>query len=265
MRGFSALPTVAGLLLGVFVMRPALAADIQAESGEWKFSVAPYAWAAGISGDVGLFGREPIDLDLEFSDILHDLKFAAMGVVEAHNGTVGLFGDVMYVNIDADEDIDGPELGIPVDVEAEVKTKNIAATLMGEYRILAEDATTFDLMAGIRVWHVNTDISVRVEVGGAELAQFSGDDGSTWVDPMIGFKTKINTEMPLYFTAWGMIGGAGIGSDLAWDMMGGIGYQWTTGFSTVVGYRALGVDYKSDGFVFDVVEQGAFIGGIFSF
>ena len=97
------------------------------------------------------------------------------------------------------------------------------------------------------------------------LAAFSGDDGATWVDPMVGIKSRIDTGSPLYFTGWGMIGGAGVGSDLSWDVMGGVGYQWTDSFATVLGYRALGVDYRNDGFVYDVTQQGVILGGVFNF
>jgi hypothetical protein len=62
-----------------------------------------------------------------------------------------------------------------------------------------------------------------------------------------------------------MIGGAGVGSDLTWDVMGGLGYQWTEKFSTVLGYRAIGVDYENDGFEWDLTQQGVVFGGVFSF
>ncbi len=82
---------------------------------------------------------------------------------------------------------------------------------------------------------------------------------------MIGVKTRFDTGTPLFITAWGMIGGAGVGSDITWDAMGGLGYQWTESFSTVLGYRALGVDYKNNGFVYDVIQQGVILGGVFRF
>jgi hypothetical protein len=36
-------------------------------------------------------------------------------------------------------------------------------------------------------------------------------------------------------------------------------------FSTLLGYRALGVDYEEDGFVYDVIQDGAVLGGVISF
>ena len=82
---------------------------------------------------------------------------------------------------------------------------------------------------------------------------------------MLGVKSRINTETPFYLTGWGLIGGFGVGSDFNWDVMGGVGYEWTEKFSTVLGYRALGVDYSNDGFVYDVIQQGVAFGGVISF
>ena len=47
--------------------------------------------------------------------------------------------------------------------------------------------------------------------------------------------------------------------------MGGGGYQFTDSFSAVIGYRAAGVDYENDGFVYDVVQHGPILGAVFRF
>lgn len=36
----------------------------------WTFALAPYLWAAGLSGDVVKFGLPAVDVDSSFSDIL---------------------------------------------------------------------------------------------------------------------------------------------------------------------------------------------------
>ena len=62
-----------------------------------------------------------------------------------------------------------------------------------------------------------------------------------------------------------MIGGFGVSSDFTWDVMGGLGYEVSDSISLVAGYRGLGVDYKHDGFVFDVVQDGPILGAVFRF
>src|SRR5262249_48983184 len=101
------LPVLAAILALASMAR---AADVETAppvpsappESEWTVTFAPYFWAAGINGDVGLFGREPVNVDESFSDIFQDLKFGGMAVAEVHNGTWGLFGDVFYVKTEAD-------------------------------------------------------------------------------------------------------------------------------------------------------------------
>ena len=62
-----------------------------------------------------------------------------------------------------------------------------------------------------------------------------------------------------------MIGGFGAGSQLMWDLMGGAGYKFNDTFSLFAGYRAVSVDYSDNGFVYDVVEKGPILAGVFQF
>jgi opacity protein-like surface antigen len=263
------------LLLASGSMMPAVAADLapMPETSEWRFTIAPYAWGVGLSGDVGVFGRGPVEIDIPFSDIIQDLNFAAMAAGEMHNGTWGVFFDVNYTSLSADASKSRVLERVPAsaEVKAEVDVTEFIGTIMGQYRAIDSDQATLDVMAGGRYWNVQNDVSVKATVAGDGPAgivlsrDLSGSDGASWVDPMVGAKARINTSMPVYFTGWGMVGGFGVGSDFSWDVMGGVGYEWTEKFSTVLGYRALGVDYENDGFVFDVVQQGVALGAVFNF
>jgi hypothetical protein len=262
----------ARLFFGAMLMAAAPSAVLAADAeqpiplepaGEWRFSVAPYLWGAGLNGDVGLFGRQPVNIDMSFGDVLDDLRFGGMLVAEMHNGTWGLFGDIIYVKTEADTSAVRTVLGSPVSLDVNVETSSFTGTLMGEYRLYGSDAVSVDLMAGARIWSVDNDIDASLAADGSPVADFSGSDGSTWADPMIGVKARFDTGTPWFFNAWGMIGAGS--SDFSWDVLGGVGYQWNDRFSTVGGYRALGVDYSDDGFVYDVVQHGPYLGAIFNF
>jgi hypothetical protein len=235
------------------------------QDARWSLTIAPYFWMAGLKGDVGLFGREPVALDQSFGDILDDLKFGGMTVMELNNGTWGLFGDLMYIRTKSDTSVSRSVLGVPTRLSASVDTSSFTGTLMGEYRVYSEPIATIDLMAGARIWDVNNDIDIGLTAGGPPLAEFSGSDGDTWVDPMVGAKGRYNIDDSWYLTGWGMIGGFGAGSKFTWDVMGSVGYRYSDRLSFTVGYRALGVDYDNDGFVYDVVEHGPVLGTILRF
>lgn len=259
--------SIAVLVASMWTLAPARSADIEPvpPADEWTFAIAPYLWAAGLQGDIGLFGREPVEVDMNFRDILNDLKFGGMVVGEAHNGTWGVSSDLMYVKTEAEESITRDIQNVPAALSANVTTDSFMGTLMGELRAIETDVITLDVMAGGRLWYVANDISAELKADGSEVANFSGDDSEIWVDPMLGVKTRIDTDSPLYLTAWGMVGGFGAGSDFAWDALGGVGWEWNDWLSTVVGYRALGVDYENDGFVYDVTQQGFFLGAVIRF
>ena len=44
---------------------------------EWTITVAPYFWMAGLDGDVGLFGQDPVEIHESFSDIIQDSSSVA--------------------------------------------------------------------------------------------------------------------------------------------------------------------------------------------
>ena len=59
---------------------------------------------------------------------------------------------------------------------------------------------------------------------------------------------------------WGMIGGFGVGSDLDWDVMGGLGYQWTDSSRRFSATALSASTTTNDGFIYDVIQQGVALG-----
>ena len=110
-----------------------------------------------------------------------------------------------------------------------------------------------------------TRLSVDLDPIGGLLGRTNFSDGDTWVDPMIGAKARLNISDGFYLTGWGLVGGFDVGSDLTWDAMGAVGYEATNSVSLIAGYRALGVDYSSGPFLFDVVESGPIVGASIKF
>ena len=56
---------------------------------EWLVRVAPYLWATSLDGDAEVKGVKA-DVDVPFSDILKDLAFAGMLVVDVQKGRFGV-------------------------------------------------------------------------------------------------------------------------------------------------------------------------------
>lgn len=246
--------SLAALLAGA---GSALAADVvvpEPESG-WTFAVEPYFWAAALDGTIGQFGLPDVQVDATFDDILRNLKFGVMGLAEARNGNFGLFGDVMYVDLSANDNVEARR----IDADVEVTSQTFTTLLAGEYRLIDAEGGSLDLLAGGRLWWVATDIDISGDLN------ISGSDSATWVDPMVGLKGRVYLTPEFFVGAWGMVGGFGVSSDFAWDALGSIGYRISDSISLVAGYRALGVDYERNDFTFDVIEHGPILGAAFTF
>lgn len=227
------------------------------DSSDWTFTAAAYLWASGINGTSGVFGFQPQDIDVSFGDILEHLDMAFMGMGEARNGPFSLGMDLMYSKIGASVDTPAGILASSLDVTM----TNFVGTAVAGYAVMDSGSSHLDVVAGARLWSVNSDFDFE----GGSLDGTSADDGGTWVDPVIGAKFRADLGSDFYVSGWGLIGGFGVSSAFMWDVMAGIGYEFNDSVSAFAGYRALGVDYSHDGFVYDVTQHGPIVAAVFRF
>ena len=151
--GFAAIALVWGSVLAL----PAGAADaISATAPEaapvledgWTFSVTPYFWAAGISGETQQFGVPiVVDIDSDFSDILDNLDFAAMAIAEARYGRYSVYGDLIYTKLGASS---STPFGILAD-SVDVTSSTFAGLAAAGYSVLDGPAGHLDIVGGVRV------------------------------------------------------------------------------------------------------------------
>jgi hypothetical protein len=78
-----------------------------------------------------------------------------------------------------------------------------------------------------------------------------------WFDPYVGIRGRYNFSEKVYFLGRADIGGFSIGADLSWQASAGFGYQLSERKFFEVTYRALGVDYENDGYIYDMITHGA--------
>lgn len=222
----------------------------------WTFTISGYAWLAGIEGDVGIGGRVA-HVDASIGDILSNFDIGMMGLAEARYQRFGVFTDLNYVQLSASQDT---PLGLLAS-SADVTMESLMWTLAAEYRLLDQRDASVDAFAGFRLFSLRNELGFNSPglIGGTELSKTE-----TWADPIVGLKGRVSINPQLYLTGWGLVGG-GASSDVVWDLMGGAGYQFTESLSAVVGYRAAGVDYENDGFVYDTVQHGPILGAVFRF
>ena len=236
---------------------PGWAQQAPADDG-WRFAVSPYLWAAGLSGQAGtLRPLPPADIDLSFSDILDDLRFAGMVAGTARKGRFGLAGDIQYVETRSDGNLQ------PFYGSTSVTSKSFLATLTGEYAAIDTPGATLLVGAGLRVWSVDTELGLSQggpAPGGGTRPDRRVKDDDTWVDPVITLRGQADLTDRWFVAGWTAVGGFGVGSDFMADLFGSVGYRISDRTSVSVGYRWMTVDRDEDGFLYDVDQQGPMAG-----
>lgn len=192
------------LCAGLVATSPGWAADptpltpdakvVESPSG-WTFTVAPYFWMAGISGDIAQFGLPEVHIDSDFGDILENLDFAFMAAGEARYDRYSIFGDIIYTKLGADGNTPHGILTDSVDVTS----KTFAGLLGVGYSVLEDQSGHLDVVGGIRVWSVDTNISFN----GGVLGGIEQDDSATWVDGLVGVRGNYFFTPEIYLTGWG--------------------------------------------------------------
>lgn len=247
-------------LIPIFSLIAVLSAAVApAQADEpWQFQIAPYVWIAGLDGDVGVLpGVPPSSVDASFSDIVDNLDFAFMLAGEARKGRAGFLADILYMDVGATGATPGPLFST-----AKMDSQVLLATVAGFWRPWGDESASLDVIAGARFWGVDT----KLTLGADALPATSVSDDENWVDPLVGLRVKGTLGGERFFQSLGlMLGGFGVGSDFTWDADVNLGYRWTDGFSTTIGYRYLSVDYSDGGFVWDVDMYGPTVALIWNF
>ncbi len=178
-----------------------------------------------------------------------------MGIIEGRRGRYSIFADLAYTKTSVKD-------STPKGVLAEqigVTSQSFSGLLGGGYTVQSTDRLHLDLIAGVRVWSVSTELNFH---GGA-LDHMKQRDSATWVDVVAGFRGTYSFTDKVYLTGWGNIGAGQ--ANLDWDMAAGVGYKIKNNLSAMAGYRIQGVDYRKNGFEFDVIQKGPIMGITYRF
>lgn len=225
-----------------------------AESNWWWTSTS-YGWLTDISGDIGVRGyKAPIDVGMD--DILDNLDFSYMSYNEIgyKKWSAGL--DVVYAKLSDDSTF---AVG-PLSGDASIELEQAFITGRLQYRAVDNGALKLDVFTGLRWNYYDVDFHVNSNIGDRGIS-----GGEDWLDVIVGARAVAQLGGNWFFHSMGDIGGFGAESDLTWQAVAGIGYQFTPRISGVVGYRAMGVDYDKGGFLVDTVSHGPALGLSFSF
>lgn len=209
-----------------------------AEPEGWKFEVTPYAWLAGLEGDITVRGHK-VDFDKSFSDMLDYVETAGSLLAVVQHDRYLFWGQADYFDLSTDAlDIDEqPDRG-------KLDTTMVLAELAVGYQVDGwMEGQTFDLLVGARLLHTETDLTIY-NVGE------SSKDNDVWnpivlVRPSIPlFPTKIEG---LRFNPTLGIGGGGGNTKLTYELAPQLQYAINDNIAARVGYRRVGYQMNGKG------------------
>lgn len=215
-----------------------LTAPVAAQDSGWSFALSPYLWTPGINASVET-ALGTVSVDKSTSDVLSDLDFAFMGVLEARHGRWGLIADLFYAELSQSR---ATPLGLLFSrARIEVKAKELSGYVA--YRVTESERLRLDLMGGVRVSSIDLDLSLSPGL----LAGQSVGVGETWVDPVIGGRARFAITDSWFATVFGDVGGTGGDSDSTWQALAILGYQFNPRWSVQGGWRYFSVEKEMEG------------------
>lgn len=240
---------------------------------------APYAWAFGPEGDIGV-GDRVASIDESFLDIMDqsDSIVALQGHAEVRYRRIGAFLDGAYADITFSPGASAERRFFDVEVDTDIDEKILLVEAGGFYRVLEEQRLwgdravdgggllNADILLGARYTRLDIEVDAELTVNQQEFeADFEGD--RDWVDPFIGVRTNLRLTDAVDLSLRGDVGGVVTGSDFTWNTQALLGYRFALFGAPATawgGYRALGQDYDDHSgdreFTWDVVLHGPIIG-----
>lgn len=164
----------------------------------------------------------------------------------ARRGSLVLLGDLTHVASSRDG-------RVPPGVPAEGRLRQTSLTVAAGQRVFDDGRTTVDVLAGVRAWHLRSQLSV---LGGA----LSRSPGKTFGDPIAAL--RIHTAFAPRWSALlqADVGGFGVGSDFTAQAVAAVNYSIDQRLTVSGGYRTLSVDYRDGGTRIDATLSGPLLG-----
>ena len=241
-------------------LREATAQDATAPGG-YQFFVTPYLWLASVHATtLTPLARVPqVDSNVSTIDLLSHLDGAPfMGSMEVRYGSLGFLADAIHLP-----------------VSTRITTRNIffeggnaalkanTGTGIALYRVLEDPVQFADAGLGFRAW----GFSSRVELNPGVLPGVSVTPSGGWTDPLIGARYHRDLGNGFALTAYGDVGGFGVGAHFDWQVLGTVDYSLSPSWNLQLGYRSLNFNITgSEGrFGFNVHMRGPILAGTFRF
>jgi YfaZ precursor len=227
----------------------------------WHFAVSPYLWFPGFHGTFAGPNRA-VGVHASATDLISHLRIGLMGAVEARHKRLLLPLDLVWVRLGKDRDI--PMLPPP----ATATSANMTGTLFFltpkvGVRLIDAEKIKIDALAGFRYWYFGENLKFSPSALNLNFSR-----SQDWVDPLVGGRIQLALTEKIAITAFGDVGGWGVGSQLEYQAGGLLGYKIKQNWTLQAGYRYINFDYRANRartFVVNTTVAGVVAGLTYTF
>jgi hypothetical protein len=229
--------------------------------GGYQFFVTPYLWLASVHATTKTpLAREPeVNSNVSTIDLLSHLDgVPVMGSAEIRYGPWGFLGDVIHLPVSTrittrDVLFQGGDAAMRANTGTGVVL----------YRAFEDPVQYADAGIGFRAW----GFSMNLNLNPGLLPGTSVNRSAGWTDPLIGGRYHRELGNGFGLTAYGDLGGFGVGAHIDWQLIGTVDYAPNPWLNLHLGYRSLNFNYQASGsnLGFNVHMRGPIIAGTFRF
>jgi hypothetical protein len=218
------------------------------DAGDWKFGAEGYLWLPWID----ITTETGSDIEISLDDILNNLDMLFMGVLSAGKGRWSLVTDIIYFDIESNENTEVLPL-------LELKNLDLSAWIVTpqvRYSVLQTDKYRLGLVAGARYLQIEAQVKLDTKPPLPAGSRDGSDSGSVW-DGIVGLTGQRELTDKWYLSGYLDVGSGE--SDHTWQVSGSVNYRFRK-VDAVAGYRHLDYDIGSDKAISKLSVSGPFLG-----
>lgn len=134
---------------------------VPGKKSPWSFTLEPYGWLPGLTGDVGAKGLPASHVDYSPKTLLSNLKWGVFAKGEARYGRWGLLADGFFVDIEGSANPSGPLYD-----SATLDVQQGLAQLALAYRVWEDYRGFVDIYVGARYNYLGVNLSADLDESG---------------------------------------------------------------------------------------------------
>ena len=169
------------------------------------------------------------------------------------------------ISDEGSKSVTGPFGNVTVDGALKISSSTKVYQGSVGYRVM-DDTTSVDLIGGVRYTQVKADMNVAIPTTPGIVfpgSTLSADGSEDWVDGVVGVRVLHPLSNNVSLLGYADVGAGG--SDMTYQMIAGVNWEFAKDFTAKAGYRVLDWDYENDGAVWDMQASGTYLGIGFKF